>query len=78
MHRHKLEKEENLYKAFQHFDKDDSGYVLFYSFSVFCFQVCDNNLTLNLPDTSQERSLDKLLLNMAWGMKPPLMKSSMM
>nr|GMD97449.1 calcium-dependent protein kinase 29 [Ipomoea batatas]GME00110.1 calcium-dependent protein kinase 29 [Ipomoea batatas] len=27
MHRHKLEKEENLYKAFQHFDKDDSGYI---------------------------------------------------
>ncbi|MED6180780.1 Calcium-dependent protein kinase 29 [Stylosanthes scabra] len=25
MHRHKLEKEENLYKAFQYFDKDNSG-----------------------------------------------------
>ncbi|KAL1311961.1 hypothetical protein AAHE18_16G003200 [Arachis hypogaea] len=27
MHRHKLEKEENLYKAFQYFDKDSSGYI---------------------------------------------------
>ncbi|KAJ4700600.1 putative Calcium-dependent protein kinase [Melia azedarach] len=27
MHRHKLEKEENLYKAFQYFDKDDSGFI---------------------------------------------------
>lgn len=27
MHRHKLEKDENLYKAFQYFDKDDSGLV---------------------------------------------------
>lgn len=25
MHRHKLEMEEYLYKAFQHFDKDNSG-----------------------------------------------------
>lgn len=25
MHRHKLEKEENLYKAFKYFDEDDSG-----------------------------------------------------
>ena len=25
MHRHRLEKEENLYKAFQYFDKDGSG-----------------------------------------------------
>lgn len=27
MHRYKLEKEEHLYKAFQHFDKDNSGSV---------------------------------------------------
>ncbi|KAK8945943.1 Calcium-dependent protein kinase isoform 2 [Platanthera guangdongensis] len=27
MHRHKLEKDEHLYKAFQYFDKDDSGYI---------------------------------------------------
>ncbi|KAG7024847.1 Calcium-dependent protein kinase 9 [Cucurbita argyrosperma subsp. argyrosperma] len=27
MHRYKLEKEEHLYKAFQHFDKDNSGYI---------------------------------------------------
>ncbi|WOL05957.1 hypothetical protein Cni_G14688 [Canna indica] len=27
MHRHKLEKEENLLKAFKYFDKDDSGYI---------------------------------------------------
>ncbi|ONI32306.1 hypothetical protein PRUPE_1G360100 [Prunus persica] len=27
MHRHKLEKEENLYKAFQFFDKDQSGFI---------------------------------------------------
>ncbi|VFQ63187.1 unnamed protein product [Cuscuta campestris] len=27
MHRHKLDKEDNLFKAFQHFDKDDSGYI---------------------------------------------------
>ncbi|KAL2250009.1 calcium-dependent protein kinase 29 isoform X2 [Sesamum indicum] len=27
MHRHRLEKEENLYKAFQYFDKDNSGYI---------------------------------------------------
>ncbi|KAJ4777813.1 Calcium-dependent protein kinase [Rhynchospora pubera] len=27
MHRHKLEKEENLVKAFKYFDKDDSGYI---------------------------------------------------
>ncbi|KAL6994779.1 Calcium-dependent protein kinase 9 [Sarracenia purpurea var. burkii] len=27
MHRHKLEKEENLYKAFQFFDKDGSGFI---------------------------------------------------
>lgn len=26
MHRHKLEKEENLLKAFEYFDKDQSGY----------------------------------------------------
>lgn len=25
MHRHKLERDEHLYKAFQHFDKDNSG-----------------------------------------------------
>ena len=25
MHRHRLESDENLYKAFQHFDKDGSG-----------------------------------------------------
>ncbi|KAK8946347.1 Calcium-dependent protein kinase 22 [Platanthera zijinensis] len=25
MHRHKLEREENLYSAFQYFDKDSSG-----------------------------------------------------
>ncbi|KAL0722878.1 hypothetical protein Bca4012_037477 [Brassica carinata] len=27
MHRHKLESNENLYKAFQHFDKDGNGYI---------------------------------------------------
>ncbi|KAM7498883.1 hypothetical protein LguiA_023297 [Lonicera macranthoides] len=27
MHRHKLEREEYLYKAFQHFDKDNSGFI---------------------------------------------------
>ncbi|KAM7251041.1 hypothetical protein ACFE04_022924 [Oxalis oulophora] len=27
MHRHKLDKEEHLYKAFQHFDKDNSGFI---------------------------------------------------
>ncbi|CAA0831077.1 calcium-dependent protein kinase 29 [Striga hermonthica] len=27
MHRHRLDKEENLYKAFQHFDKDNSGHI---------------------------------------------------
>lgn len=27
MHRHKLDREENLYKAFQFFDKDNSGFV---------------------------------------------------
>ncbi|KAF7829530.1 Calcium-dependent protein kinase 29 [Senna tora] len=27
MHRHRLEKEENLYKAFQYFDKDNSGFI---------------------------------------------------
>ncbi|MFS8000791.1 putative non-specific serine/threonine protein kinase [Helianthus anomalus] len=27
MHRHKLEREENLYRAFQFFDKDDSGLI---------------------------------------------------
>ena len=26
MHRHKLEREDHLYKAFQHFDTDNSGY----------------------------------------------------
>ena len=25
MHRHRLERDEHLYKAFQHFDKDNSG-----------------------------------------------------
>ncbi|XP_010278695.1 PREDICTED: calcium-dependent protein kinase 2-like [Nelumbo nucifera] len=27
MHRHKLERDEHLYKAFQHFDKDQSGFI---------------------------------------------------
>ncbi|XP_050205640.1 calcium-dependent protein kinase 29 [Mercurialis annua] len=27
MHRHKLDKEEHLFKAFQYFDKDDSGFI---------------------------------------------------
>ncbi|KVI05186.1 Calcium-binding EF-hand [Cynara cardunculus var. scolymus] len=27
MHRHKLDREENMYKAFQFFDKDDSGFI---------------------------------------------------
>ncbi|PKI55846.1 hypothetical protein CRG98_023727 [Punica granatum] len=27
MHRHKLERDEHLYKAFQHFDKDNSGFI---------------------------------------------------
>ncbi|XP_010266896.1 PREDICTED: calcium-dependent protein kinase 29-like isoform X2 [Nelumbo nucifera] len=27
MHRHRLEKEEHLYKAFEHFDKDGSGFI---------------------------------------------------
>nr|DAD48991.1 TPA_asm: hypothetical protein HUJ06_018928 [Nelumbo nucifera] len=27
MHRHKLERDEHLYKAFQHFDKDQSRYI---------------------------------------------------
>ncbi|XP_022886489.1 calcium-dependent protein kinase 21-like [Olea europaea var. sylvestris] len=27
MHRHKLERDEHLYKAFQYFDKDNSGYI---------------------------------------------------
>lgn len=27
MHRHKLEKDEHLYKAFRHFDKDHSGFI---------------------------------------------------
>ncbi|KAK6946907.1 Protein kinase domain, partial [Dillenia turbinata] len=27
MHRHKLERDENLYKTFQYFDKDDSGFI---------------------------------------------------
>lgn len=27
MHRHRLERDENLYKAFQYFDKDSSGYI---------------------------------------------------
>ncbi|XAR65640.1 Calcium/calmodulin-dependent protein kinase [Bertholletia excelsa] len=27
MHRHKLERDEHLYKAFKHFDKDNSGYI---------------------------------------------------
>jgi calcium-dependent protein kinase len=28
MHRHRLERDEHLYKAFQYFDKDNSGWVL--------------------------------------------------
>lgn len=35
MHRHKLEMEEYLYKAFQHFDKDNSGWVPY-----ICLYVC--------------------------------------
>ncbi|QCD79736.1 calcium-dependent protein kinase [Vigna unguiculata] len=27
MHRHRLERDEHLYKAFQYFDKDNSGYI---------------------------------------------------
>ncbi|KAK4744107.1 hypothetical protein SAY87_010419 [Trapa incisa] len=27
MHRHKLERDDHLYKAFQHFDKDNSGFI---------------------------------------------------
>ncbi|KAI5570107.1 hypothetical protein BDE02_11G003900 [Populus trichocarpa] len=27
MHRYKLERDEHLYKAFQYFDKDSSGYI---------------------------------------------------
>ncbi|GAA0183667.1 non-receptor serine/threonine protein kinase [Lithospermum erythrorhizon] len=27
MHRHRLERDEHLYKAFQHFDKDHSGFI---------------------------------------------------
>ncbi|KAB1203614.1 Calcium-dependent protein kinase 29 [Morella rubra] len=27
MHRHRLDKDENLYKAFRHFDQDDSGFI---------------------------------------------------
>ncbi|XP_039053724.1 calcium-dependent protein kinase 33-like [Hibiscus syriacus] len=27
MHRHRLERDEHLYKAFQHFDKDNSGFI---------------------------------------------------
>lgn len=27
MHKHKLEREENLYTAFQYFDKDNSGFI---------------------------------------------------
>ncbi|GKV38264.1 hypothetical protein SLEP1_g46190 [Rubroshorea leprosula] len=27
MHRYKLERDEHLYKAFKHFDKDNSGYI---------------------------------------------------
>lgn len=27
MHRHRLEREENLNKAFQYFDRDNSGYA---------------------------------------------------
>lgn len=30
INRHKLEREENLFKAFQYFDKDDSGSVLIF------------------------------------------------
>lgn len=30
MNRHRLEKEENLHKAFQYFDKDNSKYVCIY------------------------------------------------
>ncbi|XP_076935190.1 calcium-dependent protein kinase 29-like [Bidens hawaiensis] len=33
MHRHKLDREENLHKAFKFFDKDDSGFCLYKSFS---------------------------------------------
>lgn len=30
MHRHRLEREENLFKAFQFFDKDHSGLVFWF------------------------------------------------
>jgi calcium-dependent protein kinase len=32
MHRHKLERDEHLFKAFQYFDKDNSGWVIFFFF----------------------------------------------
>lgn len=32
MHRHKLERDEHLYKAFQYFDKDNSGLVMHVQF----------------------------------------------
>lgn len=33
MHRHRLESEENLHRAFNYFDKDGSGYVFIFYFS---------------------------------------------
>lgn len=51
MHRHKLDKEENLFKAFQHFDKDDSGYgkILFpFFFGEMAFLVLELYLRYSL------------------------------
>lgn len=44
MHRHRLDKEENLHKAFQYFDKDHSGLVFIKSSVV---DHSDNNCVLD-------------------------------
>lgn len=34
MHRHRMEREEHLYRAFQYFDTDNSGYVNYKSIQI--------------------------------------------
>lgn len=71
MHRHKLERDDHLYKAFQYFDKDSSGYVLhlalgrwiFYLFTNTCQDPENISSFTLLPNDTCESYLNLILLS---------------
>ncbi|KAK7283759.1 hypothetical protein RIF29_13505 [Crotalaria pallida] len=69
MHRHKLEKEENLLKAFKYFDKDHSGFITRDDFrQAFNEYQMGDEATIDevLDELDTDRVFQSLLVNIIW------------